>query len=79
MNKQIQTYIYYQDKCFFVSTITRQSSASPELYNETIVWNYDSTNNERKEMLFQDEDSQGSIRTHLKICDELFYFGHKES
>ena len=39
----IKTYVWHGDKCFFVSTINRESSAAilPALrYNETMVWEY---------------------------------------
>ena len=73
----IKTYVWHGDKCFFVSTIERESSAMlwPRRYNETIVWSYDWKTAERGEMLHQDEDSKGSIRTHLRIVERIYKHG----
>ena len=77
-NSVAKTYISHNGKWFFVSTIERDSSAmeGPRRYNETIVWEYE--NDTRGEMLFQDGDSKGSIRTHQKIVDRLFKTGRAE-
>ena len=55
-NRIIKTYVWHGDKCFFVSTIERESSAmeGPRRYNETIVWKCEWEKGER-EMLHQYE------------------------
>jgi hypothetical protein len=76
--KVIQSYIYHKDKCFFVSTIERTSSAQitpTPRFNETIVWMYNSEKNEREEMVYQDGDSKGSLSRHQAICLELYETG----
>lgn len=73
----IKTYVWHGDKCFFVSTISRDSSAmlGPGRYNETIVWEYNLEKAERGLMLWQAEDSLGSIRKHQRIVEALFQRG----
>lgn len=72
---QIQSYVYNDNKCYFVSTITRPSSANGELYNETIVWEYDYIKKERGKMLLQEEDFANSINRHIEICNNIFLIG----
>ncbi len=76
--RQIKSYVFHEDKCFFVSTIERDSSSFiwDRRYNETIVWTYDWAEGVRGDMICQDEDYQGSIRTHNRICEELYKLGH---
>lgn len=76
-DRMIKTYVWHGDKCFFVSTISRDSSAmlGPSRYNETLVWEYDWEKAERGQMLWQDEASVGSIRTHQLIVEFLFRHG----
>lgn len=76
----IKTYVWYKDKCFFASTIERDSSAigGPQRYNETLVWEYFWEKNERGKILYQGEDSKGSIHTHQKIVDLLYKTGRVE-
>lgn len=73
----IKSYVWHGDECFFVSTLERDSSAIeyPHRYNETMVWNYDWHKALRQELIHQDEDSKGSIRTHQRICEQLFFGG----
>lgn len=74
---QIQSYVHHVDKCFFISTIERDSSAmlGPGRYNETIVWNFDPVKRERGAMIHTDEDFSGSLRTHFKLCQEYYFDG----
>lgn len=78
--KVIQSYVWYNDKCYFVSTIERDSSVIEyaERYNETIVWEYDYEKRERGKMLLQDEDMKCSIDTHNDLCSKIFYEGLEE-
>jgi hypothetical protein len=78
MNKAIiQSYVHHREKCFFVSTIERTSSAAlnPCRYNETLVWDWDAATRERGEMVHQGEDTAGSIANHLETCDALHSSG----
>jgi hypothetical protein len=72
--KIIQSYVWHKNKCYFVSTITRDSSAVnyPYEFNETIVWEYDYEKRIRGKMLFQDEDFENSIEMHNLICNNIF-------
>lgn len=75
----IKTYVWHKDQCFFVSTIERDSSAmvSPPIrYNETIVWQYDYNKQERGEIIYMGEDRSGSIKTHSRMCGDLFMYGY---
>lgn len=75
--RQIKSYVWHKEKCFFVSTIERDSSAAqgPRRYNETIVWDYDWDKRDRGEMLGTFEDFAGAIETHLRITQVLFATG----
>lgn len=69
----IKSYVFHGDKCFFVSTIERDSSAmlGPRRFNETMVWHYDWSTAERGSLFHQDEAPCGSIRTHNYVCEQL--------
>ena len=76
-DKVIQSYVFHNEKRYFVSTIERDSSAMayPSRYNETIVWEWKEGEAERGEMLLQDEDIKGSIKKHLEICSNIYKNG----
>lgn len=78
-SKLIQSYIWHDGKCFFVSTINRESSAmysTCSCYAETMVWECDAITHQRKgSFIAQDEDSEDNISTHLKMCEKLNKFG----
>lgn len=74
----ITSYVFFEDKCFYVSTIERDTSAVAAYgmhYNETIVWEFDVVKHMMGKMLYQDEDMRGSIRVHQKMCKELYETG----
>lgn len=73
----IKSYVWHKQKCYFVSTIERDSSAMScqHRYNETIVWEYYWENGERLDYVHQDEDCKHSIKTHLSICERIFKEG----
>lgn len=78
-NKLIQSYIWHDDKCFFVSTINRESSAmyaAGSRYAETMVWECDVITHERKDTFIgQDEALEDDITMHLKVCLRLHLLG----
>lgn len=78
--KLIQSYVYCSDKCFFVSTINRESSSmlGPGEYAETMVWLWDEQTKERGKFIGQDEGSRDSIVTHNRICKRLSETGKFE-
>lgn len=69
----IQSFVWYIDKCFLVSTIERDSSAAigPVRYNETIVWKYHFDDARRGEMIYVTGDRSGCLSRHFSICQEL--------
>jgi len=73
----IKSYVWHESKCFFVSTIERDSSAaaSQSRYNETMVWEYDWDTGIRGNIVHQDEGRKGSIETHLRVCKALHKYG----
>jgi len=72
----IKSYVWYKDKCFFISTIDRDSSTPyGGHYAETLVWEYDWDTAERGKMVGQDEAGQGNIKAHLSMCERIFYHG----
>lgn len=72
----IQSYVYFEDKCFMVSTIERASSGIDRgRFNETIVWNWDKEKRERTEMIYQDAGPRGSLKKHFAICQEFYQAG----
>lgn len=77
----IKTYVWHNGKCFFVSTIDRDSSATlgPRMHAETIVWNFDWNTNQRGEQIYMDEAAAGSIRTHQRIVEFLHANGTLET
>ena len=74
-NKVIQSYVWFEGKCFFVSTINRESSAmieGPIRYNETMAWECDPLTNKRGEMLpIQEGGPTGSLKAHFRVCESL--------
>jgi len=79
--KLIQSYVFYKDICFFVSTIDRASSSAihfGRIYSETMVWEWDVDKNERGAFVGQDEDIEGSIAVHQRMVKELFETGELE-
>lgn len=70
----IKSFVWHGDKCFFVSTIERDSSApilpTPR-YNETLIWEYDWEKKERLLLIYQGDDMRGSISKHLCWCSAI--------
>lgn len=77
----IQTYVFYSneqagDEAFYVSTIDRTSSSMyAGRYAESIVWEWDSTTKQRGDIIHMGEGMEGSVRTHLSICEKLYKDG----
>jgi len=81
MNKIIQSYVWHEDKCFFVSTINRNTSAreAPDfIYAETLVWTYDNETRKAGSLLYQLDSIKNDIRTHLQACQDLHEYGKIE-
>jgi len=72
MSRVIQTYVFREDKAFFVSTINRDSSSMCSgRYAETMVWEWNSEKRERGAFVYQAEAPEGSIRKHQEIVVRL--------
>ncbi len=71
--RQIKSYVWHGDKCFFVSTIERDSSASdgPRRFFETYVYNFDWKTNVRGEMIGGDGGGP-AFEQHYRIAKHLF-------
>lgn len=78
-DRVIKTYVWHDGKCFFVSTIERDSSAAggPQRYNETIVWEFDWEKNERRLMVFQTSCAPGSIVAHQRTVEAIHDVGER--
>lgn len=65
----MKSYVWHNDKCFYICTIDRDSSASQGIrFAETLVWEYDWDVKELGDMIYQASDFQGSITVHTLIC-----------
>jgi hypothetical protein len=77
----IQTYVFFssetqEDKAFYVSTIDRTSSSMyASRYAETMVWEWDSIERKRGDIVHMGEGMEGSIRTHFNTCEKLYKDG----
>ena len=67
--KLAQTFVKHGEKCAFVSTINRESSAmlSGGTYAETLVWEYDESTSQRGRLIGQGEASADSLFVHEKF------------
>lgn len=76
-NRIIKSYVWHLGRCFFVSTIERDSSATegPRRFNETLVWDYVWETATPGAMIAQGDGPAGSIKTHMRICEQLFRDG----
>jgi hypothetical protein len=77
----IQSYVWHEGKCFFVSTINRVSSAELAYggtYAETLVWEYDYEERKRGNIVGQTEGSTGSISAHIRMCQLIHETGLTE-
>jgi hypothetical protein len=80
ITKVAQSYIYYEDKLFYISTINRQSSAmitDPPWYTETFVWELDPNNPTNVGDLVHESSSNfmNDITSHFETCMQFFENG----
>jgi hypothetical protein len=74
----IQSYVFLNDKAYFVSTINRECSspaAYGQMYAETLVWMWNPETKERGPMVWQGEDVFNNIRTHVEVCQRIYATG----
>ncbi len=75
----MKNYVWHEGKCFFVSTIDRNSSAMEGgRFAETIAWEYDWDKAERGEQIGMDGGASGSIARHIRMCKLLHDTGKAE-
>ena len=75
----MKSYVWHDGKCFFVSTIERDSSSMEGgRFSETMVWEFDWENNKRGQLVAEDGGLSGSIHWHIKMCKWLFEGGKIE-
>ena len=79
-NPLIKSYVWFGEKCFYVNTFDRDSSAmlGPRRYAETIVWEYDWETDTRGNMIAQRGGLEGTIFTHEQMCRLLLRTGSAE-
>lgn len=65
MKRLAKTYVWHDGKCWFVSTINRESSAMAIWYAETLVWT------SAGDLIYQGEAGRDSIKTHQAIVESL--------
>ncbi len=73
----LKTYLWHGDKCFYVSTYERDSSASADYgarYNETLGWSWDLDRNCRSEIVAHTGDGE-AFRQHSAVCEQLYRTG----
>ena len=75
----IKSYVWHGDRCFFVSTVDRDSSSDHGgRFSETMVFEFDWETGKRGAIVGQDGGGQGSIFKHIKMCERIFKTGHTE-
>lgn len=69
-----QSYVWHEDKCFFVSTIERNFGTCEGTMRgmETIVWKYNFETKERGEIIYQDGSG---VHDHQNVCRCLIALG----
>lgn len=75
--KVIQSHVWNDDKCFFVSTINRESSSAysqGHTYSETFAWEVDKEM-KRGALVGQDEAGTDATHVHFKVCKQLAEHG----
>jgi len=78
-DRLIKSYVWHDDKCFFVSTITRDSSSiMGGRYAETIAWDFDWDNNKRGDIIGEASGYPDTISSHQNVCKMLFDTGKCE-
>lgn len=79
ITKVAQSYIFNEDRLFFVSTVNRQSSAmitNPPWYSETFVWELDSNNpTDTGNLVHESSSCLNDITNHFNICMQFFKNG----
>lgn len=78
--RKLKSYVWHGGKCFFVSTIMRDSSAAAAYgmrYAETMTWEYDWITNERGAIVDQDGDDD-ALTQHLRVVTDFYRYGKRK-
>lgn len=78
--RKLKSYVWHGEKCYFISTIERDSSASAAYgmrYHETLVWEFNWDTNERGEWVGQ-YGSGPAFEQHMQAVRD-FYNNGKQS
>jgi hypothetical protein len=72
----LKTYVWHRPtgKCFFVSTIERDSSAAitpTPRFNETIAWEYDWDTQERGKIVGMEGEGNDEVTQHMDVVRQL--------
>ncbi len=82
--RQLKTYVWHDDQCFFVSTIERDSSAAetdpPPRFMETFVWEYDWSKGTRGSLTDATTGADcmvvgDAFEQHMEVCRQLYLTG----
>lgn len=74
----LKSYVWYNDQCFFVSTIERDSdimACSEMRHVETIAWKYDWEKQEKGEQVGMTGHNWNALLIHQEMVKQLFETG----
>ena len=80
LGQYLTSYVKYEDKWFFVSSINRMCSSDyPIMFSETMVWEWDKEKNERLNSILGEFSSfTNSSVQHFRVVDNLLTNGNCE-
>lgn len=77
---KLKSYVFHGDRCFFVSTIMRDSSAAispPPRFAETMTWEMNWATQERGAWV--DQDGSGDALTqHMRVVSDFYKYGKRK-
>lgn len=80
--RKLKTYVWHGDKCYFVSTIMRDSSAElcPGRCAETLTWEYDWQTRQCGDWVDQDGSGFADPFTqHMQIVEDFYRYGKRKT
>lgn len=78
--RRLKTYVWHGDKCYFVSTIMRDSSCyeGPRRISETMTWEFNWETNERGEWVDQCGGGD-ALAQHMQVVEDFYRYGKRKS
>lgn len=70
-----ETFVWNEGKCYRISTIVRQSSATLSYggnYSETLAWEYNKNEKKQGNFVMQDESAPNSLIGHMRVVTKIF-------